>query len=170
MNKLVKGSIAGAAGIALLLGGVGSLALWNDSESLTAASVASGKLTLDASAGTWTTNPALWVPGDKFEYTTTLAITATGTNLHAKLAIDSASITSTSTALKGALVVTVAPVGAVPSGWAINPDGSYTITPQTAAYSVPVKATVTFPSTIDGTTAQNETVNLSGLAFTLKQF
>ena len=29
MNKLVKGSIAGAAGIALLLGGAGTLALWN---------------------------------------------------------------------------------------------------------------------------------------------
>ena len=29
MNKLVKGSIAGAAGIALLLGGAGTFALWN---------------------------------------------------------------------------------------------------------------------------------------------
>ena len=31
MNKLVKGSIAGAAGIILLMGGAGSLAYWNDS-------------------------------------------------------------------------------------------------------------------------------------------
>ena len=50
MNKLVKGSIAAAAGISLLMGGAGSLALWNDSVTVNAGTVSSG--TLDVSTGT----------------------------------------------------------------------------------------------------------------------
>ncbi len=34
MNKMIKGSIAGATGVALLMGGFGTYALWSDSEDL----------------------------------------------------------------------------------------------------------------------------------------
>lgn len=59
MNKLVKGSIAGAAGIILLMGGAGSLAYWNDSAAAGPASgsnsITAGTLTVTAAnAGTWT--------------------------------------------------------------------------------------------------------------------
>jgi len=173
MNKLVKGSIAGAAGIALLLGGAGTLALWNDSSSIADSTVKSGQLTLDSTAGTWNTNPALWVPGDSFEYTTTLAIVATGDNLDATLSVDEGSISSSSSELLAALDIDVVPVGALPAGITANLDGTFAVAAQTAGtYSLPVKVTVTFPSTVGdvvGDEAQDETVNLAALAFVLQQ-
>ena len=46
MNKLLKGSIAGAAGIALLLGGAGTFALWNDTAAASGGTVQSGNLSV----------------------------------------------------------------------------------------------------------------------------
>ena len=44
MNKLVKGAVAGAAGIALLLGGAGTFALWNASTNVSTGSISTGTL------------------------------------------------------------------------------------------------------------------------------
>src|SRR5690554_3920314 len=84
MNKLVKGSIAGAAGIALLLGGAGTLAYWNDIENLgTGGVIATGTLDIaPTTAGTWTGDDVtFFVPGDSAEYTESFTITAVGDNL-----------------------------------------------------------------------------------------
>src|SRR5205823_6097169 len=79
MHKIVTGAIAGAAGVALLLGGAGTFALWNASASTAASSVSSGSLTLSANNdGVWTDvtngrsatiNPAsaLMVPGNTYQ-------------------------------------------------------------------------------------------------------
>src|SRR5688500_9753810 len=123
MNKLVKGAIAGAAGIALLMGGAGSLALWNDSAAITDASVASGTLTLGATAGTWTGNPALMVPGDSATYTSTVTITAKGTNLLSRLSIDPASITGTASLVSN--LNTTFTLGTV-TGGTLTPAGANT--------------------------------------------
>jgi len=118
MNKLLKGSIAGAAGIALLLGGAGTFALWNDSAAASGGTVQSGALTVvakdavgwkDISEG----QPASeWravdsgtvgqtgyiaadklVPGDTVTYTQKFDITATGKNLKATLAFNKSTVT-----------------------------------------------------------------------------
>ena len=171
MNKLVKGSIAGAAGIALLLGGASTFALWNSSAAITDASISSGTLTVSASAGTWSTNPALWVPGDTFTYTSTLSVVANGTNLTSQLSVDSATITGGAN-LKAAIVTSMAVSGALPARVTLASPGVYNIAPAGvggAAISIPVIVTVTFPSSISGTTAQTESVDLANLQFKLQQ-
>src|SRR5688572_11261565 len=106
MNKLVKGAIAGTAGIALLMGGAGSLALWNDSANITDASVTSATLRIAATNGTWTGSPTLMAPGQTASYQATVTITSKGSNLLSRLSVDPASITGDAD-LKGALVTDV---------------------------------------------------------------
>ena len=71
MNKLLKGAIAGAAGVALLLGGAGTFALWNSSATVTGGNIDAGNLHVadSGTAGTWPANgppitlaPSLAVP------------------------------------------------------------------------------------------------------------
>jgi alternate signal-mediated exported protein len=105
MNKLVKGAIAGAAGIVLLMGGAGSLAYWNDSASAGPGggsnSITAGTLTIAAAntgswtkglynnAGTQTVAPAAVatlsavriVPGNRLVYTQSFNLNATGDDL-----------------------------------------------------------------------------------------
>jgi len=102
MNKLLKGSIAGAAGIALLLGGAGTFALWNDSAAASGGTVQSGALSValkgsaawkdisaDAVGGTtWAPATDKLVPGDTVTYTQQVDVTATGKNLKANLSFD----------------------------------------------------------------------------------
>jgi alternate signal-mediated exported protein len=111
MHKIVTGAIAGAAGVALLLGGAGTFALWNASASTAASSVSSGSLTLSANNdGVWTDitngrsatiNPAsaLMVPGNSYQFTQTLTIGATGQDLKANLTYANQSITGDSALL-----------------------------------------------------------------------
>ena len=95
MNKLTKGTIAGAAGVVLLLGGAGTFALWNDSASIPGGQISSGELSIDStSAGVWedisydtlppvVIDPAtfLMVPGDTVAYTQDVTVNARGNNL-----------------------------------------------------------------------------------------
>ena len=118
MNKLVKGAVATAAGVALLMGGAGTFAYWNDSVGVSGATITAGNLKVadSGTAGTWTVlkNGSLGTgaigtvgasavavsdistfvasPGDTLTYTKTVRITASGNNLTAKLAISDASI------------------------------------------------------------------------------
>ena len=197
MNKLLKGSIAGAAGIALLLGGAGTFALWNQTATVANGSVTSGVLTIAPGAtGTWKDISAdkvaggvniadistfKIVPGDKLELTQTVTINATGNNLAAKLTYDPATIATANSnaatqllneALKNKLVVTFAATGTgVTAG-----TNEATIAPTTSATTVTVKMTIelpvatgTTPTTDAGTIAQNGSVGLAGLAFKLNQ-
>ena len=98
MNKMIKGSIAGATGVALLMGGFGTYALWSDSENLAANGVQSGELTIDTAAGAyddantgaandWTASD-LMVPGDVVTYTQTFDVSGTGKNLAGTIVLD----------------------------------------------------------------------------------
>jgi alternate signal-mediated exported protein len=100
MNKTVKGSLAGAAGIALLMGGFGSYALWQDSENLDATQVQSGHMTINTTpgayddtshvgSGDWSAGD-LMVPGDVITYTQTFTVTGTGENLHGTISLANA--------------------------------------------------------------------------------
>jgi alternate signal-mediated exported protein len=197
MNKLLKGSIAGAAGIALLLGGAGTFALWNQTATVANGSVTSGVLTIAAgdlvrrdvlprarcAGGVAIPDISTFkiVPGDKLELTQTVTINATGNNLAAKLTYDPATIATANSnaatqllneALKNKLVVTFTAAGTgVTAG-----TNEATIAPTTAATTVTVKMTIelpsatgTTPTTDAGTIAQNGSVGLAGLAFKLNQ-
>jgi len=94
--------LAGAAGVALLLGGGGTFALWRDTASIPGNRVATGALSVGAGAGDWTVTaldaadrpvgeavplPEGWllVPGHRVEGTFPVAPELVGDNLTATL-------------------------------------------------------------------------------------
>lgn len=120
MNKLVKGAIAGAAGIVLLMGGAGSLAYWNDTAQAGPASgsnsITAGTLTITAqNAGTWTKGmynnagtqtvaPAAVanlsnvrvVPGNRLVYTQVFNVVGTGDDLFFTIGSTNGAVTAAS--------------------------------------------------------------------------
>lgn len=103
MNKMIKGSIAGATGIAVLMGGFGTYALWSDDATLPGNSVTSGVLDVDAGVASFTdgtedadgtpiTQANGWshliVPGDTVTRTQSFDFTATGKNLFGTIVFD----------------------------------------------------------------------------------
>ncbi|MBX3094477.1 MAG: alternate-type signal peptide domain-containing protein [Cryobacterium sp.] len=171
MNKLTKASIAGAAGIALLLGGAGTLALWNDSASITAGDITSGTLTIDGSSGTWDNEWDLWVPGDVATYDGTLTIGATGDNLSAILSVDDSGLVGIgNTEFASALEVTFTVNGLPVAGVTDNGNGTYTVTEAADAAVLDVTVTVTFPAnSVQNLEGQDQTVNLNAVSFVLQQ-
>ncbi|WP_244971566.1 alternate-type signal peptide domain-containing protein [Gordonia rubripertincta] len=96
MNRKSKGAIAVGAGAILLLGGMGSYALWSDEEEVAGGNITAGDFGLVRPAGTWTDisgnmnggttiDPAtdLMVPGDTWRYNASCTVTATGKNMKA---------------------------------------------------------------------------------------
>jgi len=182
MNKLVKGAVAGAAGIALLLGGAGTFALWNSTATVNVGTVNSGTLSIAASGspswknissdapagGTAIAAIANYkiVPGDKLELTQTVNVNATGDNLKATLSYDDATITGD---LKSLVNVTMSADGGA-SVSRVGTTQTFLVTPGASATTpVTVKVTVELPSTVAGTTGQGQSLNLSALAFKLQQ-
>lgn len=186
MNKLFKGAIAGAAGVALLLGGAGTLASWNSSADVAGGKIVAGNLAVadTGTAGTWTANGTAInistfkaVPGDTLVYTKTMAITAQGDNLVANLALAPASISAVSTgAADVALASYLNKTAALSAtGTGISGSGtSYTITAGAngVAQNVTASVTISFPK--NGAAGfENNTklgqVTLDKMALTLTQ-
>jgi alternate signal-mediated exported protein len=186
MNKLVKGAVAGAAGIALLLGGAGTFALWNSSIGVASGTVSTGTLAFGtASAATWADNsvgaiggtsfnPATQkiVPGDVVSLTQTITVLATGKNLQAQLAYLPSSV-AIPTDLVGQIVPTLTVTKASGdatlsgAGTTLSP---YLITPTAGGTSTfTVVLSFAFNSAVSGVVGQNESVDLSGAKFTLTQ-
>lgn len=194
MNKLIKGAVAGAAGIALLLGGAGSFALWNGTATANAGVIDSGTLSLTPvdGSGTWTNTPYnsstpvainistfKVVPGDTLTFTQKLNVTAIGNNLKATLALDPATIVATATdasaALRQALIggMTVTIPSPLPGNFTAGTDSAlntFAVSGASALQTVTVAVTLPFPKTqaIDNTT-QTGSVNVTKLGFTLRQ-
>jgi alternate signal-mediated exported protein len=165
VNKFVKGSLAITAGVALLLGGAGTLALWNDTAGINAGTVTSGVLDVtNATPGSWDKTIAKIVPGDTITYTDTLQLTATGDNLKATVVSNIAGITNniTDAAITSTIVVkdasddVVAPVA-----------GTYTL--GGGNYTVTVTLTVTFPSSVSGQDSQAKTSDFRDVVITVTQ-
>ena len=101
---MIKGFIAGAAVVALLLGGSGTFALWNDTAAVAGADITAGTLTVEAGEGVWTdqTEAAIniadyrIVPGDTLTYQTLLDVEALGDNIKALLSVDKGQLTANS--------------------------------------------------------------------------
>jgi alternate signal-mediated exported protein len=179
MQKIVTGAVAGATGIALLLGGAGSFALWNANASSAASAISSGTLTLTAANdGVWTdlTNgrsatidptSVLMVPGNKYQFTQTLAIRATGQDLKATLTYADQSITGDSgliAATTKTLAVTSTSTSVVQSTSSAN---TFVVSPSAGTSTVKAVFTIELPQS--ATTGQNGSVNVGALAFTLTQ-
>lgn len=176
MNKLTKAALAGAAGIALLLGGAGSLAYWNDSADLGGASIAAGTLTITSNTdGAWTNGGSpvdlatfRAVPGDELVYTATFDVTATGDNLSATVALTGDSIVG---ATAGAADTALA--GLLTKSASFEVDGVTTTTVAAAAGTqvVTVSVTITWPNgtPAEDNPAQNGDVDLTAMTITLTQ-
>ena len=101
MNKMAKGAMAIGVGAALLLGGGGTLAVWNQTQAANAGQIAAGDLQLTTQPGVWTnaygtvvdldpTNAVAdykVVPGDVLTYSQTMDVKLTGDLMQAKLSI-----------------------------------------------------------------------------------
>jgi alternate signal-mediated exported protein len=159
MNKLIKGAVAGAAGIALLLGGAGTFAAWNQNAAIgSAAAINTGTLTVSATgtagwydvtngytAGQSTINLSSYklVPGAKLEYRQPLTVVAAGDNLTAKLKFNAPSLT------KGGTADANFAVSATLDGQTANSDGSYNIAAGTSNPTAVVDVTFTANGTDD---------------------
>lgn len=164
MNKVTKGALAAAAGVAILAGGAGTMAAWNAESSLGAGSVTAGSLNIEqVQAGTWhwntvdgaTFNPGTdrLVPGDTVVYVGEYRITAEGNNLTATL---KPSVAGISGELEDLLDVT--PIG-----------GEETITPTGAVQLKKIGTAITFKDTTTGTAGQGRNASLAGITVTLQQ-
>ncbi|GAA3740442.1 hypothetical protein GCM10022239_15160 [Leifsonia bigeumensis] len=167
MNKLTKAAIAGAAGIALLLGGAGSLAYWNDSTSLAGGTINAGQLqiTADPDGGVWTDadgDPVdlatfLAVPGDALTYTDTFTLMATGDNLSATLALAPTSITPASSDSEDVALAALLSSSAV---FTVDSVTTSTVTANAGTQTVDVAVTITWP---DGTSTTDNAAQLGSV-------
>lgn len=168
MNKLVKGSIAGAAGIALLLGGAGTLAYWNSSADLAGTTITAGTLTIEADGVASAVHAAddsavsLIVPGDVVEITQGVDISATGDNLKAALDIDTTGLVAND--LSGQVSFNVQAFAG-----AVEVTGLSNLTATQAASIDSVVVTATFDSTTDEQVGQGMSLDLANLKVTLTQ-
>lgn len=170
MNKLVKAAVAGAAGIALLMGGAGTFALWNSSATVSAGTITAGTLSLTANSdGVWkngstTIDPATYkiIPGTTLVYTQTLTVNATGDGLTAGLTYSGMTGSGT---LDSSVTKTLA-VTSTSSNVTVSGNNVTVVSAATPA-TVKVTFTVSLPSS--ATTGQGGTLNLSALTFTLAQ-
>ncbi|AWB89588.1 alternate-type signal peptide domain-containing protein [Homoserinimonas hongtaonis] len=180
MNKLIKGSIAGAAGIALLLGGAGTLAYWNDEASLgNAGSITSGTLDIAEGTGAWVktgttngidVNTFKIVPGDSITYTETLTLSATGDSLKYTVSNNIADLVAAG-GIDGAMVTSDV---AVKNGNTTAADTAGVYNAHQGANSVTVTVTVTFPDTVgnatgEGQKGQGQTLNLGTAKVSVQQ-
>jgi len=188
MNKLVKGSIAGAVGVALLLGGGSTFALWNDAAGVAGGTVSSGTLDLVVAP-----NTASWkdispehatpvsisdisdfkiVPGDVLELTQSVTVKATGDNLIGELTFDPTTVVVDDD-LADFISYDLAAVQTSGDATVIaGAANEYTITPVAGGDTVvKVTVTVTFDGATDEQDGQTITdgVDLSNLSFTLTQ-
>ena len=175
MNKLTKAAIAGAAGIALLLGGAGSLAYWNSSATIGASTINAGTLTIAASGAATTTYTvgggavSLIVPGDSVTVTQTVTVSATGDHLKAALTIDESGLLGSLATLITTPVSVTAYAGASPVAFPLN-----NMTGAQAATITSVRVVVIFPSTVGdspavGTEGQSGDLQLGTLKVKLTQ-
>jgi alternate signal-mediated exported protein len=177
MNKTVKGSLAGAAGVALLMGGFGSYALWSDSEDLGANGVSSGVLTIDTSAGSyddantaaagdWTASDKM-VPGDKVTYTQTFSVAGTGKNLKGSIALANPGSTNTfSSNMVRTVKITSSNGTIVPVS---GSDTSFTFASPFNTATLTAVVTYDFSSATSGTTDQGKSYDTPATTLTISQ-
>ncbi|WP_238422843.1 alternate-type signal peptide domain-containing protein [Gordonia sp. 'Campus'] len=175
-KKVSKGLLAAVAAVLLLLGGLGTFALWSDSETTDSGDVQTGTLDLSAvNSGQWrdistpaspvTIDPATFrmVPGDVLQYTASYRVEAVGDNLTARITTTNQGTNVIPAALTNWVTVTnTATFGGAPIP-------SSVITSADSGKTVDVTVTVTFNQATPDQVGINSTINLSQLQVTLQQ-
>jgi alternate signal-mediated exported protein len=171
MNKMTKGALATGLGVALLVGGGGTLAVWNASDTAPAGTIKSGDLNLTAGKGEWTSlhsaipiDLATYkvVPGDLLTFTQKVQVNLEGDLMQADLTVTDpgagfAPLIVSATKLTDDKTNTQV-VGPLTPALNAKTEGAYT-----------AKVTVEFPEATDERIATDKTADLGLLAFTLRQ-
>ncbi|WP_087874433.1 alternate-type signal peptide domain-containing protein [Arthrobacter globiformis] len=170
-SALIKGTAAIAVGAALLLGGGGTLASWNDSDTGAPGTVVAGDLNVKADTGVWTdrannkiTNIADYkvVPGDKLTYTQVLDVTLTGNKMAAEVAATGATPDNGFTAANVTVTDPVLTVGDTGTGAAVQ-------NPLKTTQKVTAKITFEFNWATENRDDATKSYKFGDVAFTLNQ-
>jgi alternate signal-mediated exported protein len=176
MNNTLKGALAGTAGIALLMGGFGSYALWSDSEQLAPSTVQSGELSIDttpgsyddtrtATAGDWAVGDKM-VPGDVITYTQTFTVKGSGKNLEGTIALAPAAMSANGFGSGLTRSVTVTDTS---DNTTLEPSGTNGFSFDAPFGTATLKAVVTYTFDASGTTDQNKAATTPTSTFTIAQ-
>jgi alternate signal-mediated exported protein len=169
MSKTIKGSLAAIAAAIVLLGGLGSLAYWNDSENLPGATVSSGRLDLGTPAcgegwlldgGTVYKDQKI-VPGDTLTKTCTIDLTATGAHLGADLGISTPTWSGAKDPTASGLIAELTPTAV----FLVNEKPKTHITSADDIGTGEIVATLTI--NFDGRAATNASQNLTAVLQTI---
>jgi alternate signal-mediated exported protein len=169
MNKMTKGALATGLGVALLVGGGGTLAVWNANAGADAGTVKSGNLNITADPGVWTNaiskegesidiSTYKMVPGDMLTFTQPVTVDLVGDLMQATLTLTDPN--DISAHLEVSDITLTDKNGKEFTETALDPadSGKYT-----------AKVTVELPDTVEGRDYVNETHQLETIGFTLTQ-
>lgn len=181
MNKATKGAVAAGAAAVLLLGGLGSFALWSDSEDLDGGTITSGDLSLEQvgepvwsevsgdvnAAGVIDPATFLIVPGDVITYASTFEINASGDNLLADLSVNIADIAPG--ADNAELVSYIDTDIVATSGATTLPTDGTTVRISSTDQTVALTVTFIFDRETPLQEAQNQSIDLEAFTLDLQQ-
>jgi alternate signal-mediated exported protein len=172
----VKGTVAAAAGVAVLLGGMGTFALWNQSGEIGTTGTNTGHLTASFGTMQWqdvtpdgvaahTVDPTTFnmVPGDVLEGTATITYSVKGENIVVKPELTGANGATLEFLSDKALTVTTTLAGQNGAISTLHDGDSGTMT---------AKVTIAYDKTgVNGTNDANmdQTINLSAVELVLQQ-
>jgi alternate signal-mediated exported protein len=177
MNRTTKGALAAGAAAGLLLGGLGSLAYWTDSETIGGGAVNSGHLALttdatntgcaawqldsaEAAPLTYTVGDPL-VPGDVLTRVCNYTIEADGNHLRATLGISTPTLTAGTGSYGSDLVTAV-------SDTKVNGSAATSFTEANDGQTLTATVTVTFDAD-SGNSTQDVTAVLEAMTLTATQ-
>lgn len=168
MNKKTKGAIAAGAAAALLAGGAGTFAAWNDTENVVGGTITAGKLQFvdGTAAGTWyegstaiNTSTYRIVPGQTLTYKASPTVLVEGNNL-------TATITATAANTTGALAEFLTIGTPTVSGTGVSGNS---ITTAANNQVLEVSVPVTFDADTAGLDGQGAAAVLGTIALSLTQ-
>lgn len=177
MNRTTKGALAGGAAAVLLLGGVGTLAFWTDTETIPGSNINAGHLaittdvtntgcgawTLDSgesAPGTYTSGDPI-VPGDVLTKVCNYTIDAAGNHLRATLGISSPTLTVGTGSFGSDVTTSVSDIK-------VNNVAATTFTEANDGQKLSATVVVTFATTSTNST-QDATAILEDLTLTANQ-
>jgi len=175
MQKRTKAGLAAGGAAVLLMGGLGTAALWSDSETAGAGTISTGTLdikadTADAWVETSTGSDQAFdlgtdriVPGDVLESAQTFTVDAAGKNLLAALSVDY--VDDASASLPEGVEVTLGDITL--DGAPFDPDTDRI--DEGAGQKLAATIKVTFDESVANQTSINETLDLEDIRVTVTQ-
>ena len=191
MNKMMKGSVAGAAGVALLMGSFGTYALWSDTAEMPGNSISSGVMDIEAGDVSWddlstadiandwtpasqTAAGDLLVPGDSVVRTQQFTVRGTGKNLEGTITLAGGAADTdtgvTKTGDDGLLVVSVdveSNNGRVVQS--TDDPNVFKFDAPFGAATLTAVVTYTLPASVTETDAQGATATMANSTLTIQQ-